>query len=332
MDDTDRLSRYLDGALEPDEQQALEAALAGDAVLRAELARMRAIDEELATIAATELPPGARERLDTRLEPVLRAALDADTPRVAAAAPTTAEALGRRDALAGRRARRRLPVAIGGVAAGLAVLAVGVLGVERLLPQRGGDDSAASLALDAMDEAADDGEETAGSAPEAAPDARSLLPELPVVLADERQVTTEDLDLALAAAPLQQITAAALGDVEATALAEAAQARLGVGATSDADVAASQDTEREVQAPALTTADGREIPPPDLEVIQRCVAELLEAGTAAIPVLIELLEVDRVPALQIGLATLDPDAGTYTRAEVWTLERASCQVLRFAQS
>jgi hypothetical protein len=332
VDDIDRLSRYLDGALEPDEHEALEAALAGDAVLRSQLERLQAIDEELAATAATELPLGARARLDARLAPILRAVVDADTPRVAAAAPTTQEALGRRDELAARRSRRALPVAIGGVAAGLAVLAVGIVGIDRLLPQRGGDDSTTSLALDAVDDAADAGEEMAESAPEAAPEARSLLPELPVVLADDRRVTAEDLDLALAAAPLQQVTAAALAEPDAAALAEEARARLRVAGTADEDVAAMDGAESEVTAPALTTTDGRLLPPADVEVVQRCVAELLETGTAAIPVLVELLEVDRVPALQVGLVTVDPDTGAYTRAEVWTLERATCQVLRFAQS
>lgn len=335
MDDTDRLSSYLDGGLEPDEQLALEAELAGDAALRARLAELRRVDEELARVAASALPAGARERLDARLGPVVAEVLAAATP-VAAAAPTTSEALGRRDELAARRGWRRLPVAVGGIAAAVALLAVGVVGLDQLGPV-GGDDETATMALDAADDAAEDGAEMAELSPEAAPDARALLPELPVVVADGRQVRESDLDLALAAGPLHQVTSAALSGPEATELATRSQTRLlGPGETPAEE--ADEPTEEAGDAavadadPALTTTDGQLLDAADIAVVQRCVAELLEDDTAAIPVLVELLEVDGVAALQVGLVTPDPATGAYTRAEIWTLEQATCQVLRFAQS
>jgi anti-sigma factor RsiW len=335
VDDIDRLSSYLDGALEPDEQQALEAELAGDAALRSDLAALRRLDATLAESLAVELPPGARQRLDERLRPVVHQLVNEDVTLVAAAAPTTTEALDQRDDLAGRRARRRLPVAIGSVAAGLAILAAGVVGIDRFLGPMGGDDEAATMALDTVEEQAEQGEQA--ELAEAMPEADGALPDLPVVVDEGRRVSEQDLDLALAAPALQQLTAAALDGPEAAQLADEVQARLLGAPASAADSAESLDPpesaeEDAASGPALTTPDGRLLATTDANDLRRCLAELLEVGNAAIPVQVELLEVDRVPAIQIGLVTPDPQTGAYTRAEVWTLQRASCQVLRFAQS
>jgi hypothetical protein len=222
---------------------------------------------------------------------------------------------------------------------------VGLGGLERFGPT-GGDDDSASLALDAVD----DGAELAEMAPESAADGadtQALLPELPVVLDDDRRLEASSLDLTLGAAPLQQVAAAALSADDAQALATAAQRRLLGTPEAPADDAdrgpdITTDTEESEDAgpaadgdgdlAALTTPDGRRLGAEDVRDVRRCVAELLEAGTAAIPVLVELLEVDGVPAIQVGLVTPDATSGAYTRTEVWTLERASCQVLRFAQS
>jgi hypothetical protein len=343
VDDTDRLTSYLDGALDPEQEQALEAELAGDAVLRAQLAALRRVDAALALLPAAALPEGARRRLDARLAPAVDEVVTAEVP-ITAAAPTTAAAVGT-DELTRRRRLRRLTVAMGGVAAGLAVLVVGLDGLERFGPT-GGDDEVASLALDTDDAA--DGAEMEEMAPESAADdaeTRALLPEVPVVLDDGRRVEASGLDLTLDAAPLQQVAAAALSVDEGQALAATAQRRL-LGtmempvaeadeeAQEEADEAAGAGTAADsgTGVPALTTPDGRLLEAADATDVRRCVAELLEAGTAAIPVLVELLEVDGIPAVQVGLVTPDAASGAYTRTEVWTLDRASCQPLRFAQS
>lgn len=333
MDDIDRLSSYLDGALEPDEQRALEAELAGDAALRADLEALRQLDATLSGSLATELPPGARQRLDERLRPVVRELVSEDVPLVAVAAPTTSEALDRRDELAGRRARRRLPVAIGSVAAGLAILGVGVIGIDRFVGPLGSDDEAASMALDTAQERTESAE--------AMPEADLAVPDLPIVVDEGRQVSEEDLDLTLTAPALQQLTATALDGAAAEQLADEVQTRLlgdppaaagsaeSLGDEADTDAA---DTDAAMTGPALTTPDGQLLGSADAADVRRCMIELLEVGDAAIPVQVELLEVDGVPAVQIGLVTPDPGTGAYTRSEVWTLQRASCQVLRFAQS
>ncbi|MFP4147901.1 MAG: anti-sigma factor family protein [Nitriliruptoraceae bacterium] len=340
MDDLDRLSSYLDGALDPDEQQALEAELAADRALRARLEALKQVDATLAAELAQELPEGARERLDERLGPVLRTVTTADAARTGA--PTTSEALDQPDELAARRARR-LPVAIGSVAAGLAILAAGVVGIDRLLPPLGGDEEA-SLAQDSAEERMELSEAAPEAAPETAPEADGSAPatltEVPVVLDDGRELSEQELDLALAAAPLREVTAAQLTGADAAALAERTQtALLGIGDDADpapeggADAAAEEDAAGTAEgAPALSTPDGRLLDPADTADVRRCLAELLEVGTAAIPVQVELLTVDGVASVQVALVTEDPATGAYTRAEVWTLQRVSCQVLRFSQS
>jgi len=339
VDDTDRLSSYLDGALEPDELQALEAELAGDAALRAELEALRQVDAWLQADLAVELPPGARQRLDERLGPVLRAAVTEGTPPAAAAAPTPSPAQVRHDELAGRRARRRLPVAIGGVAAGLAVLAIGVVGIDRLLGPMGGEDESATMALDR--ESSEDRAELAEAMPEPEPPMPELagLPELPIVVDDGRRVSGQDLqDLPPDTSVLAQLTAAAIDGVQAERLAASAETRLfdGPPATDDRDESAGDGTGADAESappgPALTASDGRALSAEDTTAVRRCTAELPENPTVTIPVRIELLEVDGEPALEVGRVTADPATGAYTQVEVWTLERSSCQVLRVVRS
>src|SRR5690606_17547985 len=97
-----------------DERRAIEADLAADAGLRAELDAMRRADAALAGLAPTALPDGARDRLLGALGPTLDEQLGGSP----AATPPVDELAERRRRAGGRRTWL---TAAGGVAA--AVLA-----------------------------------------------------------------------------------------------------------------------------------------------------------------------------------------------------------------
>jgi hypothetical protein len=349
LDRIERLTSYLDGELDIDERRALEAELAEDASLRAELRALEHSDALLRSLPPTELPDGARDRLDETLAPVLRSALSGAEPgarRAIAQAPTTSEAMGGTDELARRRERRRsLLPALAGVAAAAAVVAVGITTIGPL-GQMGGDDAATEESADSMTamDSDDAGEESAEVETTGAPG--------PVVIDDGRRLSEEDLDDLLAADAFQEVTSRGLDEEQGTALARDFQQQLLAGAapgaadaesTEDgaaddsAEDSADEDNEADADAPQtdappLTTRDGRTLATEDAEAVTRCLEELLASGEQAVPVTVELLEVDGVPAISFGLVTLDPETSEFTRSEVWTLARSDCQVLRLAQS
>ncbi len=349
MDRIERLTSYLDGELDSDERRALEAELAEDATLRAELRALERSDEVLRSLPPTELPDGARERLDEALAPVLRSTVtgtEAETLRAVTQAPTTSEALGGTDELARRRERRRgLLPALAGVAAAAAVIAIGVTTIGPL-GQMGGDDAATEDSADSMAAMDTDagGEESAEVEVAGAPE--------PVVIDDGRRLSEEDLDELLAADALREVASRGLDEEQGAALARDFQRQLFTGAppgapdletTEDdtADDGADESVEgdgdvdagtAEAAPPLLTTRDGRTLSAEDAEAVTRCLTELLDSGQQAVPVTVELLEVDGVPVVSFGLVTLDPETSQFTRSEVWTLARSDCQVLRFTQS
>ncbi|MFO7777662.1 MAG: hypothetical protein R6V28_04850 [Nitriliruptoraceae bacterium] len=354
MDETERLTSYLDGGLAADERRALEADLAGDSALRARLQALRTADGALEQLAATELPDGARERLDARLAGVLEEVLAPGEPAAAPVpmdevvddAPTTAEATGSvPDELAARRRRRGLQT-LTGVAAGLALLAGGVIGLGQVGVFPGGDDQLASDSVEA--------DMSTEAAREPAPwdglDGDELA-DHPVVIDEGRSASADELDRLLPRPQLETLARRSLSVDQGALLATQVQQRLlGDGAQSgreaDGDAAAGDEQRAEEErgdqpsgtagsAPVdavIVTRDGRALPPGDAAAVLRCLAVLLEAGTQAIPTTIELLEVDGVPAIAYGLVTLDPQTDAFTRTELWTVERSSCQVVRFTQS
>ncbi|MEX2550544.1 MAG: hypothetical protein WD638_09970 [Nitriliruptoraceae bacterium] len=346
MDRTERLTSYLDGELGIDERRALEAELAEDAALRAELRALEHADGLLRAIPPTALPDGARQRFDEALAPVLRTVVGGTEPgtrRAIAQAPTTSEAMGGTDdELARRRERRRgLLPALAGVAAAAAVIAVGLTTVGPL-GQMGGDDAGTEESADSMSamDTDDAGEGSAEVETAAAPE--------PVIIDDGRRLGEEELDELLAADELREITSRNLDQQQGTALARDFQQQLltgtapGVpereageeGAEDDSadDGADADDDGASAEAPPLTTRDGRTLTVEDAEAVTRCLSELLTSGEQAVPVTVELLEVDGVAAISFGLVTLDPETAEFIRTEVWTLARSDCQVLRFAQS
>ncbi len=349
MDDIERCTSYLDGTLDAEERAALEAELAGDAELRALLAGLERAERALGALEPTPLPAGARERLDAALAQVVDEALTHDPPATdaVAVAPTTAEASGRAvDELAQRRRRRPVVATTAGVAAGLALLAGGVIGIGQLMPERSGDQ--AMTQADTSEVLPE--EERALSGTEAAPPG-----DLPVVI-DEGRTTTatgEDAQGPLGDPVLQALAQRRLPPEDGVRLAEEVQRRV-LGAAVTAGLATTQDPEggggadgEQGAAPdgdaaqrdeaqgdvePLMTRDGRVLDPASSEDVRRCLTELLDPGQQAIPATIELVTIDGEDAAIFGLLSRDPDGDIFTRIEAWTLTLDACQVLRFDQS
>jgi len=356
LDEIERLTSYLDGGLAADERRALEADLAGDSALRARLQALRAADGALEELAPTELPDGARTRLDARLSGVLEEVLAAERPaalpatleEVVGDAPTTAEATQTLPDEVAERRRRRGVQALSGIAAGLVLLAGGLVGLGQIGLLSGGDDRLASDSVEA-----DMSTEAArGSAPSAALEADGLS-DLPLVIDEGRNTATADLDELLTSPQLQALAGRSLSPEEGDLLAVRLQQRLlgdradtagGPQTDGDGPAVTEEQAEDELGDPssaatgtapvdaAIITRDGRALPPEDAAAVRRCLTSLLEAGTQAIPTRIELLRVEGVPAIAYGLITLDPGTDAFTRTELWTVERSSCQVVRFTQS
>lgn len=350
VDDLQRCTSYLDGMLDAEERAALEAELAGDAELRALLDALRQADRALATRAPTALPEGARDRLDVALTDALSAAItplprsrEHDTP----VAPTTAQASGRPvDELSARR-RRSATTTTAGVAAGLVLLAGGVVGISQLAP----DDivEQATRQADQAEVLTPEDERALSDLPELAGDA------LPVVVDEGRTMSDagQDADRVLGDPQLQALAQRDLSGEDGAQLAMDIQRRLlgdtateGLSSAEDAsdDHAADSDLPAEPdgdigaagEMPAdvspLVTADGMELGPRVSEDVRRCLTTLLAPGQQAVPVTIELVTLDGGDAAVFGLLTLDPATDTFSRIEVWTLALDACQVLRFDQS
>jgi hypothetical protein len=359
----ERLASYLAGELDADQSAALEAALVGDARLRAELEAMRRADAALEALPRTELPDGFEARLrsavDDELARVLRPEGGPESARRTTREPTSAGGAGtdRRgagDELAARRARparRSWVPAFAGAAAAVAVIAGAVVGVGMLGGDDTGDDAAdTAMTLESFDDAGDaDGAESALPPPGAGP----------TVIAGDRDLDDDLADELLASDELQAVTDQALdadagrslgatwrdalaaltpsedassSDRQATAEGEAAQD----DATDEDAPRAESETgpgdelgAAPADAPVRLFADGFD--GADLGAADRCLDEVLTGGTDAIPAYLELAAYDGEPAVVVGLVTYDPTTDAYTRPEVWILSREDCQLLRFSQ-
>lgn len=356
MEPAERLAAYLAGDLSADERQALEADLARDAQLRADLEAVRRADGALAAQPPTALPDGARDRLLAALEPTLAAELGPDRGATAAT-----------DQLAARRratARRSWITAVGGIAA--AVAAVAILGpvVGGLT---GGADSAAPAsegAGEAMLESDVDGAEEDAASTLAAPVG-------PTLLGSDRAIDEEGAAELLTAGEVEAVVAQGLSPDEARTLGDA-WAQAFVSDTADADQGALFGAERADDEAAGGDGESAEaVPDADLETatdtvtdggaaeegpteeaeaptsaavpsvvadlqilgdvdaaaredVARCLDELLDPSTLAVPVLAELVTFQGEPAVAFALVTPDAD-GSIARREVWVLSRENCE-------
>jgi hypothetical protein len=346
--DAERLAAYLAGELDADESAALAAAIARDPRLRADLDAMQRADAALGSLTRTELPAGFESRLRTAVDAELSTIL---RPHEAAATTSDEATAGGAsshrwtDQLAARRARRArswVP-AFAGAAATVAAIAVVGIGVGVL----GGGGDADDVAGDAemMLEADDgDGSEEAGMMAAPGPG------EGPTVIAQGRDVDEDLADELLASIELQAVTDLALGADEGGSLGAGWRDALANFGTA-ADDTDTTDTDTAEDAPQTETDEGvastfertfvedvavrlfADTPPSeeDLAAADRCLAEVLAAGTEAIPVYLELATYEGEEAVIVGLVTFDPATEAYTRPEVWVLAREDCQVRRFSQ-
>lgn len=331
MDAAERIADYLSDDLAPDEREAFEAELARDAALRAQLDAVRRGDVALASIAPTALPDGFAERL--------RASLDAELAEVLAPTPTeerdprvAAQAeLGQRDDLAARRAARAVPRWVGGLAGAAAAALVVVAGIAGLNGLGSGADqeapeSATGEAFDAdggsmeiqeapvEEEAAEDdaGESADTMGDEGAAAAMGRFAP-PVLVAQGRSLDDEQLDDVLMTPDLADLAAQRLstseGETLAAELADRWQAAAADGTGTAVRYAGNPtDADREAVAECLTSAD--------------------DAGRrTGIPAYAEIADYEGIPAVVLGLVTLDPSSDTWSVPEVQVLDRTTCDLL-----
>lgn len=374
--DAERLADYLAGDLDPEQQRALEAELARDPALRARLQRMREADAALAQLPPAAPAEGFDDRLRAALAPELRHRL-ADE-RIVASGPTTHDPdeaadpavehpdLAAEDELSRRRERARAgrrvprwPLAVGGAAAGLALL--GVAGAALLGLPGGGDDMAADAPV-TQEESAGDGAGSGGR---------------PIVLASDRDLAEGDVsslldEPALAALAQRDLGAAEGGAVAADftrVLRDDDRLRAQAGSSpvpGDSGAAVTEDREEEAAPEAEEEAgtldadeDAEDAEPTDdakagddaeagarlrgesfstghldddaRADVRRCLDTLLEGADAPIPAYVEVTRYEGEPAIAFGLLTRSAEGERYDRLEVWVLERDGCQVRTLQQ-
>jgi anti-sigma factor RsiW len=331
----ERLAAYLAGELPADEHAAVEAALAADAGLRAQLARIRRVDAALAELGASEpeVSPEVSEAFRARLRDAVRAELDT-------IAFTPAGDAGATDELAARRARRTggLPRWLAPASGAAAVLAVvGTLGVGLL--SGGGEDGAETAGgMTAGDEAVTMDSAEAGLAPDVLAG--------PLVVSQGVAYDQQALEALVGTDALQPLVALEVDDAGAVDIAERyaaalqlASARMLDGTSAAATTEDGQDGGQEDAAADVAAAPaaplqvvGEEPDAATAEAIARCLPPLLDASTGTVvPVYVEVATYEGEDALVYGLLSRDPETSAYTRVEIWAVAPADCRVLFFAQ-
>ena len=332
VDAAERIADYLSDDLAPDEREAFEAELAGDATLRAQLAAARRADDALASIEPTPLPDGFAERLRTALDAELAgllapAATHEPDPRVAAQAE-----LAQRDDLAARRAARSVPRWAGGLAGAAAAVLVVVAGIAGLSSiGSGGEDAAETPMADTfgadggaadIEMEAEEAEEeaTQEAAPEAEGEAAdedmalSRMPDQPVLVAQGRSLDDDDLDAVLLTPELTDLAARQLPPPEGAALAADYLDRW--QATSDRD-----DADPAIRAAGTPSTQDR-------EAVADCLDTSAEAGRGeGIAAYAEVADFEGTPVVVLGFVTLDPGSDTWSVPEVQVLDRTTCDLL-----
>lgn len=351
--DPDRLAAYLAGELAADEHAAVEAALARDPALRADLDALRRADAALAAQEPAALPEGARERLLEALAPAWEETLG---DPLAATDPG--------DELAARRRRRSVDrrTWVLGLGSAAAVIAAVALVGPSLGGRSGGDEASDVTAMSTEDAAPEADRDDAEGADDGA------LPIGPTVVGSERSLDSEGVTELLAAGELDGVVARQLSVDDARGLGQAWVAALGADvdrlgsfddttALSDApasaetadraepaddgEEAAGDEATEEQDADAST--GGRAVTPlqeyggpadvqllgdvgdEDLDAVGRCLTTLTTPVDVLVPAFVELVSFEGEPAIAFALVGAAPD-GTMTRREVWVLERADCEV------
>jgi hypothetical protein len=187
----------------------------------------------------------------------------------------------------------------------------------------------------------------------------ALVTDGPVVVADGRTLDDDTIDELLTGGELDLVAAQGYDESLGRDVAERFQSDLGARSTQDDAAAdpemdeATEDTpetedapdeesaeDRDQEVPAeeaftgreLVTRDGTSLSATDATDVARCLDEVLGGDPDAIPAYVELAGYQDTEVVVLGLVTLDPETDTFARNEVWVLDRATCQLLRFSQS
>lgn len=336
MDPVDRLASYLADELAPDERAALDAELARDAQLRAQLDALRRADAALSGMRSPDPPDGFDARLDARLDAELAELLgraDAATDRAAATAAPAAEvpsAVPAGDEPAARHRARPVPrwvVAVSGAAAGLAVLGVGGVVITSLLQ---GTEDAAVTALDAPAGDARTADELAELEMD---DAEAFgIPAGPTIAALDRDLQGDEVTGLLDDPVAFALAATALAPDDAVRVRTSylAQLPLPEVAAEDAhetlDVPDSQADTPPAELQRLGDVDGSL-----LADVGACLEVVLADSPTAVPTYAEALTLDGEAVIALGLVSEDPATGAFTRRELWVFSRDGCEVRSFSQ-
>lgn len=345
MDPADRIAAYLADELDDEQRRAFEADLGRDAALRADLEAVRRADDALRAQPPTALPPGAGERLWGRLTPELEARYRDDGAAPAAGASAVSSPVSAGDELTPRRARRAgrdAPwTAIGGIAA--AVVAVAVVSVGVVGGGGANDEAAETFAADGADDQA-----MLESAP-------GIGEEGPVLRATGRALTGDDAPDLLDDPAVRELVAAGLSGPDADVRAAANAAAFGsstgaapfgssgtdddmsadtadelddAGPAATPDAAPEEEARRRSTVPAAPLRTEGEVDPQVRDQVGACLEVLLAGGGDPIVALAEVIEFDGEPAVAFVLAGRGAD-GSASRAEVWVLDLAGCEVRLF---
>lgn len=308
MHPADRLTSYLDGELDAAAAAAVQRDLARDPALRELLAHLQTADAALTGITPAQPSDGFEARLAARLDAVLDQEITGPVEAVD-------DALSRR-----RRPRGGLLAA---AAAGLIGLAVVGSAISGQLHAGGDDEGAAMLADGAQPEA--DRAEDPGPAGEAGESAvEEAANDAPLVVDEARRLDEALLADIATSGPLGRVGGQALPAAEGRELAAAFQAALGLGAP----VGMTQDDGGQDE---LAGRDGGALSDEQRDLLRRCLTQILDSDPDAIPVHVEFGHRDDGAALAVGLVTLDPGTGAYTRVETWLMDADTCQVVQFTQ-
>jgi hypothetical protein len=353
VDTPDRLAAYLADELDPADRAALDDELARDGQLRAALAAMRRADAALIALDPSSPDEGFDARMDAFVDGVL-AELDELEP-----AGPGHDPVGTPDGAATSSQTNRTGWVVAVAAAVVLLAGVGLATWQPFSGDDAADDAGAELS------SADDAGGTATESTDEAMDGAGpmALPLQPTIVDGARVLDDDDLDALLDEPVLRELAGAGLGRDQGTDVGLELQRQLGQrapdapddsaalgddAAVMESDDAADTDAEDAPEAEQEAPAEDAEVAPrPDdgllsrsgepadaqlLADAQRCLGTLLEAGPTAIPVYLEGATVDGQRALVFGLVTIDPQDDGFTRREIWTLDRGTCQVLRFAQA
>jgi negative regulator of sigma E activity len=308
VDTSERLAAFAAGDLSPDEQRALEAELARDPAMRAELSSIRQLDERLAKL--TPAAPSAD------FQAQLRSAVRAELAELAPVA-----------SLAQARAQRRWSKPLGAVAAAAALMGIVTVGLGNLLSSSDQDATSASMESGAADPLAD----TEGASDQSQASGASA-PGPPVYAegGDYDRGNLEDLggrgDIRAALGAAQGDPANAKG-LNLSLLADQSfayrQEAIGTGSPDEA----AADGAEAFSGPALDSpTQSRSLS----DIITRCVPIILDGDR--VPLFADLGTFEGAEALIVVLGSRNA-AGDFSRLEFWVLDPgAECEVRFFAQN